>query len=46
MKKLSREILERDARRDIGEEILQGIRDIKAGRIGRLFRVEVPLRKL
>ena len=41
MKKLSKEILERDAKRNIGEEVLQAVRDIKAGRIGRIFHVEV-----
>lgn len=41
MKKLSKEILERDAKRNIGEEVLQVIRDIKAGRIGRVFHVEI-----
>ena len=40
MKKLSREILERDAKRDIGSEVLQAIREIKAGG-GRRFTVQV-----
>ena len=40
MKKLSREILERDAKRDIGAEVLQAIREIKAGG-GRRFTVQV-----
>lgn len=30
----------RDQRRNIGEEVLQAIRDIKAGKIGRIWRVE------
>jgi putative transcriptional regulator len=41
MKKLSKDILARDAKRDIGAEVLEAIRDIKAGRTGRIFRVEV-----
>lgn len=40
MKKLSKEILERDAKRDIGQELLQAIREIKAGG-GRRFTVQV-----
>lgn len=30
-----------DNKRDIGEEVLQAIRDLKAGRTGRVFHVEV-----
>jgi putative transcriptional regulator len=40
MKKLSKEILERDAKRDIGAEVLEAIREIKAGG-GRRFTVHV-----
>ncbi len=40
MKKLTKEILERDAKRDIGAEILQAIDEIKAGG-GRRFNVHV-----
>ncbi len=40
MKKLSKEILERDAKRDIGLEVLQAVREIKAGG-GRHFTVQV-----
>lgn len=40
MKKLSKKILERDAKRDIGAEVLQAIREIKAGG-GRRFTVQV-----
>jgi putative transcriptional regulator len=40
MKKLSKETLARDARRNIGEEVLQAIREIKAGG-GRRFVVQV-----
>ena len=39
MKKLSKEILERDAQRDIGQEVLQAVREIKAGG-GRRFTVQ------
>ena len=34
-------LIKRDRKRNIGEEVLQGIRDIKAGKTGRTFRVEV-----
>ncbi len=40
MKKLSKEILDRDAKRDIGAEVLEAIREIKAGG-GRRFTVQV-----
>lgn len=40
MKKLTKQILERDAKRDIGAEILEAIREIKAGG-GRRFTVQV-----
>ncbi len=36
-----KELLERDAKRNIGEELLQAVRDIKAGRAGRVSDVEV-----
>jgi len=38
MKKLSKEILERDATRDLGAELLEAVREIKAGG-GRRFTV-------
>ncbi|MDO3379742.1 hypothetical protein [Geoalkalibacter halelectricus] len=31
-----KELLERDAKRNIGEELLEAVRDIKAGKIGRV----------
>jgi putative transcriptional regulator len=34
------ELLERDAQRNIGEELLQAIRDVKAGRYGAVYEVE------
>jgi putative transcriptional regulator len=40
MKKLTKEILKRDAKRDIGAEVLEAIREIKAGG-GRRFTVHV-----
>ena len=40
MKKLAKEILERDAKRDIGAELLEAVREIKAGG-GRRFTVHV-----
>ncbi|HIJ96426.1 MAG TPA: helix-turn-helix domain-containing protein [Desulfuromonadales bacterium] len=36
-----KELLERDAKRNIGEELLQSVRDIKAGKVGRVTKVEV-----
>lgn len=40
MKKVSKEMLDRDAKRDIGTEVLEAIRQIKAGG-GRRFSVHV-----
>ncbi len=34
------EVLKRDASRNIGEELLQAIRDVKAGNIGDQYEVE------
>ncbi|WP_411728101.1 helix-turn-helix domain-containing protein [Methyloglobulus sp.] len=34
------ELLERDAKRNIGEELLEAIRDVKAGRHGATYAVE------
>jgi len=36
-----KELLERDAKRNIGEELLQAVRDLKAGRVGRVSTIEV-----
>jgi putative transcriptional regulator len=36
-----KELLERDAKRNIGEELLQAVRDIKSGKVGRVSTVEV-----
>ena len=40
MPKTEKELLERDAQRDIGAELLQSIREMKAGQRGREYRVE------
>ena len=36
-----KELFERDSKRNIGEELLQAVRDIKAGRVGRVSTVEI-----
>lgn len=41
MPRSEKELLERDAKRNIGEELLQAVRDIKAGRVGRISTAEV-----
>lgn len=35
-----KELLERDAQRDIGMELLQAIRDVKSGRYGTAYEIE------
>lgn len=35
------QLIARDRKRNIGEEVLQAIREIKAGKTGRVFKVEV-----
>lgn len=35
------QLIERDAKRNVGEELLQAVREIKAGKTGRVFNVEV-----
>ena len=41
MKKMTEKQLKKwEQSRDIGQEILQGIRDVKAGRIGRRYTIE------
>jgi putative transcriptional regulator len=39
MPRREKELLERDANRNIGEELLQAIRDVKAGRRGAKYQV-------
>ncbi len=40
MPRREKELLTRDAKRNIGEELLQAIRDVKAGRRGAKYKVE------
>jgi len=40
MRRREKELLARDAKRNIGEDLLQAIRDVKAGRYGAKYRVE------
>lgn len=35
------QLIERDRQRNIGKEVLQAVREIKAGKTGRVFRVEI-----
>ena len=37
-----KELLERDAKRDIGAELLQSVKEMKAGKIGNLHKVDIP----
>ena len=40
MPRREKELLVRDAKRNIGEELLQAIRDVKAGRFGARYKVK------
>lgn len=40
MPRREKELLARDAKRNIGDELLQAIRDVKAGRYGTKYKVE------
>lgn len=40
MPRREKELRARDAKRNIGEELLQAIRDVKAGRHGAKYKVE------
>ncbi len=41
-----KEVLKRDGDRNIGEELLQAVRDIKAGKVGRRSSIEIsPIAK-
>ena len=42
MAKSERELRARDAKRDIGKELLQSVREMKAGRRGRVHKVKIP----
>ena len=35
------QLIARDRKRNLGEELLQAVREIKAGKTGRVFRVEI-----
>lgn len=39
----SKQLQKRDAGRDIGEELLQAVRDMKRGRAARTHNVEIPV---
>ena len=41
MPKLEKEVRVRDAKRDLGKELLQSVREMKAGRRGRVRKVKV-----
>lgn len=40
MPRSEKEILARDAKRDVGKELLQAIRDVKAGRVGAKYKMQ------
>lgn len=40
MPRREKDLLARDARRNVGEELLQAIRDVKAGRQGARYRIQ------
>lgn len=42
MPKTAKELWRRDAKRNIGQELLQAVREMKAGRRGRVHKVHVP----
>ena len=51
MQKTKKELVERDVGRDIGAELLQSIRDVKAGKVGHVnvvkaTAVEVALQRV
>jgi len=37
------ELAARDAQRDIGAELLEAVRQVKAGQVGRVYQVSWPL---
>jgi putative transcriptional regulator len=41
MRKSEKELRARDAKRDLGQELLQSVREMKAGRRGRTHKVKV-----
>lgn len=42
MAKSDKELLERDRQRDIGAELLDSVREMKAGAVGRVHHIEAP----
>jgi putative transcriptional regulator len=40
MPRREKELLARDAKRDVGQELLQAIRDVKAGRYGAKYKIQ------
>ena len=42
MPKSEKELHARDAKRDLGQELLQSVREMKAGHRGRVHKVKVP----
>lgn len=42
MAKTRKELLARDAKRNLGQELLQSVREMKAGRRGRAHKVTLP----
>ena len=42
MAKSEKELRARDAKRDLGQELLQSVREMKAGHRGRVHKVKVP----
>ena len=41
MKMTEEELIERDSKRDLGVELLQSVREMKAGKRGRVHRVKI-----
>ena len=42
MRKSERKLRARDAKRDIGKELLQSVREMKAGQRGRVHKIKTP----
>ena len=42
MPKSKTELEKRDAKRDIGKEVLQAIKDMKAGKFGAVHKIDMP----
>lgn len=42
MAKAEKELLERDAKRNLGAELLQSVREMKTRKVGRIHRVAAP----